>query len=136
MRNIFLEKLSTKYNGKTISTPFLKKIKIEHISGSIVFVFNVCEVEDYRKYFETFTSYKVFSKDKKKPRTRLPAPFSAWFLKKNISLVVFYYLTKFHCLVAFTLLGIGLFVDSLLTSLWCDKFWNQPYLSYQALFSI
>ena len=77
MRNIFLEKLSTKYNGKTISTPFLKKIKIEHISGSIVFVFNVCKVEDYRKYFETFTSYKVFSKDKKKPRTRLPAPFSA-----------------------------------------------------------
>ena len=33
MKNIFLEK---KYDGETIPRRFSKKIKIEHISGSIV----------------------------------------------------------------------------------------------------
>ena len=36
MRNIFLEKSYTKCGGDTIRRPFSKKIKIEHISGSIV----------------------------------------------------------------------------------------------------
>ena len=36
MRNIFLEKSYTKCGGKTILTPFSKKIEIEHMSGSIV----------------------------------------------------------------------------------------------------
>ena len=35
MRNIFLEKSNTKCGGETITTLFWK-IKIEHISGSIV----------------------------------------------------------------------------------------------------
>ena len=35
MRNIFLEKSCTKSGGKSIPRPFLK-IKIEHISGSLV----------------------------------------------------------------------------------------------------
>ena len=36
MRNIFLEKSYTKCGGDTIPKPFSKKIKIEHISESIV----------------------------------------------------------------------------------------------------
>ena len=35
MRNIFLEKLCTKCGADTILRPFSKKIKIEHISGSV-----------------------------------------------------------------------------------------------------
>ena len=35
MRNIFLEKLYTKYNGEIITKSF-SKITVEHISGSIV----------------------------------------------------------------------------------------------------
>ena len=34
--NIFLEKWYTKCGGETISGPFSKNIKTEHISGSIV----------------------------------------------------------------------------------------------------
>ena len=36
------------------------------------------------------------------PFTILLTSFSVWFLKNNIFLVIFYYLTKFHCLVGFT----------------------------------
>ena len=37
-----------------------------------------------------FTIYKAFLKNKKRPGTSLPASFLAWFLKKNISFVLFY----------------------------------------------
>ena len=36
MRNIFVEKSYAKCAGETIPRPLSKKIKIEHISGSIV----------------------------------------------------------------------------------------------------
>ena len=36
MRNLFLEKSYTKCGGETIPRPFAKKIKIKHVSGSIV----------------------------------------------------------------------------------------------------
>ena len=44
------------------------------------------------EYTETiaFTSNKAFLKNKKRCGTSLPASFSAWFLKKNISLVILY----------------------------------------------
>ena len=72
------------------------------------------------------TTYKAFLKNKKRSGTSLSASFSAWFLKKNISVVIFYYLTKFQCLVAFTSWDIGQFVycNCLLTRLWGQKFWN------------
>ena len=56
----------------------------------------------------------------------LPASFSAWSLKTNISAVIFYYLTKFQCLFAFTSRDIGQYVycNCLLTRLWSQKFWN------------
>ena len=84
-----------------------------------------------------FTSYKAFLKNKKRPGTSLPVSFSAWFLKKNISLVIFHKLTKFHCLVAFTSWNIEQYVycNCLLTRLRRHKFWNQPYFSNQAVSS-
>ena len=69
----------------------------------------VCQVEDYQNILKlscrplAFNSHKGFLTNKKRSGTSLPASFSAWFSKKIIYLVLFYYLTKFHCLVAFTL---------------------------------
>ena len=60
------------------------------------------------KYIKTkmqsncFYLIKSFFKKQKRSGTSLPDSFSAWFLKKNIYLVIFYYLTNFHCLVVFT----------------------------------
>ena len=56
-----------------------------------------------------FISNKAFLKIKRST-TSLTVWFSVWFLKKNISLVMFCYLAKFHCLVAFTLWGIEQYV--------------------------
>ena len=38
---------------------------------------------------------------------KLFAPFSAWFLKENSHLIIFYSLTKFHCPVVFTSWDMG-----------------------------
>ena len=45
---------------------------------------------------------------------------------RNISHVILYWLTKFHCLLAFTSCDIGQYVycNYLLPSLWHHKFWN------------
>ena len=77
-----------------------------------------------------FASYKALLKSKKRSGASLPALFSAWFLKKNISVVMFYYLTKFQSLAAFTSWDIGQYVycNGFLTKLWRHKFWNQPCL--------
>ena len=70
--------------------------------------FNCSQVEGYRNILKlscrplAFILYKAFSKNKKSSKTSFPDSFSACFLKKNIFIVNFYYLTKFHCLVAFT----------------------------------
>ena len=109
----------------------------------VQFAFIVCQVEDYRNILKlscwllAFTSYKAFLKNKKASGTSLPASFSAWFLKKNISLVIFYYLNKFCCLVAFTSWDTGqcAYYNCLLTRLWRHKFGNSSYLSNQAVFS-
>ena len=130
------------------SQTLFKKIKIEHISGSIFwsfiyFVFIVCRVEGYRNWLKlsrrplAFISNKVFLKKKRRSGTSLPASFSPLLLKKNISLVILSYLTKFQCLVVSTSWDIGRYVfsHSLLTKLWRNKFWNCPYLSNQVILS-
>ena len=83
-----------------------------------------------------FTLHKAFLKEKKRSGTSLPYSFSAWFLKENISLVMFYQLKKFHCLVILTSWDIGQYVDSncMLTRLWRHRFWNYAYPSNQAVF--
>ena len=106
------------------------------------FVFIVCHVEDYRKWLKlscrslAFTSNEAFLKNKKRTGTSLPNSISAWYLKKNIYLVIFFYLTKFQCLVAFTSWDIGWYVycNSLLTRLWRNKFLYWPYISKSSRF--
>ena len=90
IRNIFLEKSCTKCGGEASPRSFYKKI-IEHISESTDWnVINV-QVEVYqnilklRYWLLTFTFYKAFLKNKKKPGTSLPASFSACVLKNNFS---------------------------------------------------
>ena len=110
------------------------KVKIDYISGSIVsgfiqFVFIVCQVDSYQNTLKLrfrslgFASYKVFLRNKRRSKTSLPSSFFAWFLKKNMSLVTFYKLTKFHCLIAFTSWDIGQYVycNCLLIRLWRHK---------------
>ena len=97
-----------------IPRPFSKKSKLSiSLDGSIIqsfiqLVFTVYQLEDYQNILKlsckplAFTSFKAFPKTRKRSVTSLSAPFSERFLKKNISLIIFYYLTKFHCLIAFS----------------------------------
>ena len=111
MRNIFLENSYTKCGKETIPRPFSKKSKLS-ISldqySKVLYILIVCQVQDYRKSLKlscrpfAFTSYKAFLKNNKGSGTSFLASFSARFLKKNISVVIFYYLTPFECLVSFS----------------------------------
>ena len=106
LRNIFLEKSYTKCRKETIPRLFSKKIKLDHISGSIVqsLCFYCTQSWGLLKYIEeklscrslAFTSYKAFWNNKKRSGTSLPASFSTWFLEE------FYYQKRFHCPVIFT----------------------------------
>ena len=77
-----------------LPNPFLKK----NWAGSIVwnfiqFVLIAFQVEGYRSIFKVscrpiaFPSVKAFLKNKKRSGTTLPASFSAWLLRENISFV-------------------------------------------------
>ena len=90
LRNISVEKSYTKCDGETIPWPFIKKSKLsiylDQYSSFIYFIFIVCQVEDYQKGLKlscislAFASNKAFSK--------IICIIFAWFLKRNISLVV------------------------------------------------
>ena len=146
MRNFFLEKSCAKYGGETIPIPFAKKselsIYLDQQSEILQFVFIVCHAEVYQNILKlicgplSFT-LKLFFK-KKSSETSHPTSFSTWFSKKDISLVMFYYLTIFHWLVAFISRDIGQYVyyNCSFTRLWYHKFWYQLYLSNQAVFSM
>ena len=98
MKNVFLEKSFTKCGGETIPTPFSKisKFLISLDQWSIQFVFIECQLEGYGNILKltcrplAFTSYKASLKNKKRSGTSFLATFSAWFMKKNISLVILY----------------------------------------------
>ena len=100
-------------------------------------VFIVCQGEDNRSILKlscrpfAFTSNKTFWKTKRSLETSLSTSFSAGYSKKNIHIVVIYYLTNFHCLVAFTCFF--MYCNCLLTRLWRHKFWKQHYFSDQAI---
>ena len=75
----------------------------------IQFIFIVCQVEGYQNILKpsctplTFDSFKAFLEYKERPATSPPPSLSASFLKNNFFLVRFYQLTKFNCLLLFTL---------------------------------
>ena len=136
MRNIFFEKTYTKCGGEAIPRPFSKNQSWAYLWINSLKFYTVCFYCNpswgLSKYIgtklQTTCIYliKTFLKNKKRSGTILPVSFSVWFLKKNISLVIFYYLTKFKCLVVFTSWDIGQYVyrNCLLTSLWRHKFRN------------
>ena len=110
LRSIFLEKSHTKFGTETIPRPFSKKSKLSislWINILMFYIFCFYYLPSWRlsKVIETklqttcFNSYKAFLKNKKSSGTSFPASFSAWFLKKNIFVVKFYYLNKFQCLL-------------------------------------
>ena len=121
---------------KLFPDPFLKNQNWVYLWINILKFYTVCFyfMPTWRllKYVETKLQttffYLIHSllKNKKRSGTTFSSSFSAWFLKTNISLVIFCYLTKFYCLVAFASWDIGQYVYCicLLTRLWRHKFWN------------
>ena len=102
MRKFFLEKLYAKWGG-----PFHKKLKLSISLDQQCEMLNRLILLFFKwKYVKTKVLTLVPSllllKNKKRLGTSLSASFSAWFLKKNISQVIFYQLTKSDFLVAFT----------------------------------
>ena len=83
------------------------------------------------------TLIKLLFQNKKRSGTSLSASFCLLLLKKNIYHVIFYWLTIFHCLVAFPLWDIWqyMYCNSFLTRLWRHKILNYPYISNRAVFS-
>ena len=71
--------------------------------------------------------------------TSLPASYSPWFLKKNISLVIM--CIKWQSCIDWLPLRCEILIKQyvycnyLLTRLWCHKFWSKPDLSNKAVFS-
>ena len=131
IKNVFLEKSHTKCDGETMPDPFLKNQNWAYIWINSVKFYTVCFYckSSWRlsKYIETklqttcfyliqsfFINHKVWNS------------FSAWFLSKNIYLVILCYQTKFHCLIAFTSWDIGqyMYCNYLFPRPWHHKFWN------------
>ena len=122
MKNIFLQKLCTKYGGENSSRLFLKKRKKNgHISASAVwnfiqFAFVVYSSWGLPKYIES----KVLT-------TCFYLLHTNFFqnIKRCLELVS---LTSFHCLIVFTFWNIWQYVhcNSLLFTWWRHEFWNLP----------
>ena len=95
-------------------------------------------LSNYMKTELLLPHVKLFKKLKRSLKLVFWPHFLHIFLKKSISIIIFYWLIKFHCLVAFTSWDIGqyMYCNYLLTRLWRHKFWNQIYLSNKVTFSI
>ena len=100
MMNIFLKKSYKiiKWGGEASPRGFNEKSKLSiYICiNSIYLFFLYVQVEIYQNILKlrcwpiVFILYKAFLKNKKRAGTSLPARFSIWFVKRNISHVVFY----------------------------------------------
>ena len=132
MRDILVKRSYTRCAGETNPRPFSEKPKLsiflDQYSKVLYILFNCLPGWGLSKVIKTKGQTIYFllllEKNKKRSETSLPASFSAWFSKKNISIVIFYYLTKFWCLVVFNWWDNGQYVscDSLLTRLWHQNF--------------
>ena len=114
MRNIFPEKSYTKYGGQD----FPKNQSWAYLWIKVLYSLSLLYAK--LRTIEIYWNQAVWS------GTSLPASFSAWFLKKNISLVIFYCLMKFHCLVVFTSCSNGqnAYWNCFLARFWCHRFWS------------
>ena len=135
MRNNLLEKSYIKCGGETFPRSFSKNENWAYFWINSRKFFAVCFncmpiseklLNDIKLNCRppAFASYRTFLKNKKRSRTFLPSSFSALVLNKNIYLVIFYYLMKFHSLVTFTSWDIGKYsyYNCLLRRLWRHKF--------------
>ena len=106
MKNIFLEKSCTKRAREGSLRPSSKKSKLSIYlmlkqSEMLLHLFLLyIQVEVYKNILKLrcwsliFTLYKAFSKNKKGSETSLSSSFSTWFLKKNISHIIFYWVNS------------------------------------------
>ena len=85
-----------------------KSLKIYKVCFYCMLIWGLLEYIEIK--LQSKISYKAISTHKNGLGTSLFASFSAWLLKKNIRLFIFYYFTKLYCLVAFTLWDIGQYV--------------------------
>ena len=126
---------------KLVPNPFLKNQNWSYLwINSLKFYtvyFIIYQVKGYRNIVNlscrslAFGSYKAFLKKRKKSGTSPPASFSAWFLTKNVSLVIL----KFHFVVAFTSWDIEQYVynNYLLSGCYVTNFeiklifWIKPF---------
>ena len=51
--------------------------------------------------------HMIKKKERERSGTSLPASSFSWYLKRNISQVIFYQLNKFNCLIAFASWDVG-----------------------------
>ena len=117
----FSWKIIHKMRWRSVFRPFSKKSKL--------CILSIYSLMFYTVYFYCMPSWgllKYIEIKLQRSGSSLPVLFSTWFLKISISLVIFYKLINFHCLVAFTSWDIGqhMYFDCLLTRLWRHKFWN------------
>ena len=110
------ENSCTKCGGETFLRPFLRKKNHNwaYLWVNSLILYTVCfycmsklqstkiTKVKLRCWPPAFTWYKAILKNKKRSGTNLFASFFTWFLKKNITHVIFYWLRKFCCLAAFT----------------------------------
>ena len=97
MRNIFLEKSYAKCGGETIPRSFLKKSKLRislgectKVSCNLVLLYKPRAIKKYwNKTADHLILPKSLLKKNKRSGTSILASFSAWFLKKNISIFIF-----------------------------------------------
>ena len=98
MKNIFLEKPCLKYGRETIPRPFSKKSKLGiSLDQQSKKMYSLLLLYIHGKVYENILKRRCWPL-----ALTLYKAFSAWFLKRNIFLVIFDKLAKFHCQVAFT----------------------------------
>ena len=116
MKNIFLGKSYTKFDGGASPRPFYKKSKLNirsTVRNVIILLLLYVLVEIYENILKrswwppVFTLYKAFLKNKKRSGTSLSVSICAWFLKKNISHDVFHYLPDFIIWLPFISWDVG-----------------------------
>ena len=129
-RNIFLQISCWKWGRDTSSRPNFacwesffwgnSKCSASYFQY-ILIAFNLA----YSKY-KMYKTYAQFWFFRKGSGNSFFATFCVWFSKNNVYHVMFYQLTKFRSLGAFTYWDIGqfLYCNCFLTSLWRHQLWN------------
>ena len=139
IKKVFLEKSYTKCSGVTIPRPFPKNKNWASLWVNSQNFYTACFycMQGWRlwKYIKlscrplAFIScqafFLFFFLKKERSRTTLPVSFSQSILRKNMSLFILYYQTKFRCLVKLTLSDIVQYVycNCVLTRLSCH--WSK-----------